>query len=252
MDADIKFVFKRGRQANNLIPSHLHDEYELVYYERGAGVSTIEGVDYPYSRGQFCIIPPRTVHLERALEETVVICVAFSCHQGADLFESAVYDDPEGEIYEMVDTIASEMQSRRPMSSEIANGYLAVLLLKLHRLLLGDKGGPSGNNVLLYSAYNYICAYYNTDINFGELAASIGYSYDRFRHLFSERFGIAPKQLVLKKRIEMAKQMLQETDEKIQSIAYSCGFNSAAQLTVIFKNTVGIPPTRFRKNKKQG
>lgn len=248
MDTKIKFVFRRGRARDNIIQYHTHDRYELVYYEKGCGISRIGDTDYKYHEGQFCIIPPGVVHMETAHDETIVICISYSCNDSLYAFEAILADDTrDREIYQIVCDLMSEMQSRRTMSMEVSEGYLAVLLMKLRRCICTGDAERRPDSSMLSSVYSYICEYYNTDIRLRELASSVGYSYDRFRHIFAQRFGISPKQLILKRRIEAAKQMLLLGNDKIECIARQCGFNSTSQFTVIFKQSQGIPPTEYRK-----
>ena len=69
----------------------------------------------------------------------------------------------------------------------------------------------------------YIRSNLSEDVDFRKLAADIGYSYDRFRHLFTETIGQSPKQYLLAARFEEAKRLLRNTDGKISGIAADCG-----------------------------
>ena len=50
-------------------------------------------------------------------------------------------------------------------------------------------------------------------------------------------------------RIEKAKMLLDETNEKISRIAESCGFRSASYFIVVFRKQLGISPNEYRNKK---
>jgi AraC family transcriptional activator of pobA len=139
----------------------------------------------------------------------------------------------------------TEFGSRNPADQAVASLYLQILLLKLSGCQSTGYEAAAGENPSLESACRYICDYYNTDIRLDELAASVGYSPDRFRHIFKERFGISPKQLILFNRFKAAKQLL-AGDEKIENIAKTCGFGSSSQFNMMFKKTQKMTPGQYR------
>lgn len=49
-------------------------------------------------------------------------------------------------------------------------------------------------------------------------------------------------------RINQAKELLKNTDWKIQEIASKVGYENEKNFMKIFKNTCGISPTEYRKN----
>jgi AraC-like DNA-binding protein len=48
-------------------------------------------------------------------------------------------------------------------------------------------------------------------------------------------------------RIERAKRLLANSNEKIEALAEMCGYQSANSLSVAFKNTTGMSPKQFRE-----
>ncbi|MBQ8267028.1 MAG: helix-turn-helix transcriptional regulator [Clostridia bacterium] len=99
--------------------------------------------------------------------------------------------------------------------------------------------------------WNKVLSYINSNINeqidFVSLAQSNNYSYDRFRHLFTQRFGLSPYTYLTKQRIEHAKRLLKNSNSSITDIAFDCGFNSSSQFTNIFKKYVRATPKEYKK-----
>ncbi|MNG21073.1 Exoenzyme S synthesis regulatory protein ExsA [compost metagenome] len=72
------------------------------------------------------------------------------------------------------------------------------------------------------------------------------YSYDRFRHLFKQTYGVSPGEYILNKRIKHAIELLLHTHISITSIAMECGFSTDAQFCTLFKREIGESPRSYR------
>ena len=83
-------------------------------------------------------------------------------------------------------------------------------------------------------------------IDFRALAASLGVSYDAFRHNFTAKMGMSPLQFQLSERLRIAANLLANSDMPIQTIAEKTGFASAAYFTRFFKSATQMSPTEFR------
>lgn len=65
--------------------------------------------------------------------------------------------------------------------------------------------------------------------------------------LFKEHFNITPKQYIISKKIELAKQLLQTPNLSIGSIASLCGFSDVYYFSKVFKMNTDITPSGFKK-----
>ncbi|HYG22197.1 MAG TPA: XylR family transcriptional regulator [Verrucomicrobiae bacterium] len=63
---------------------------------------------------------------------------------------------------------------------------------------------------------------------------------------FLENLGRTPGQELQRMRIERAKRLLTETDQKVEIVAGMCGFQSANSFCVAFKQASGVSPKQFR------
>jgi len=77
------------------------------------------------------------------------------------------------------------------------------------------------------------------------LAQKMGISEVYLRKLFLARLGATPKQYILEKRLQEAKQLLLNTDKSVTAIAEACGFSGVYHFCRIFKDKVGISPTQY-------
>jgi len=57
----------------------------------------------------------------------------------------------------------------------------------------------------------------------------------------------SPKQYIIQKRIELAKQLILESGENLQSIAYKVGYSDYSSFSIVFKKTVGVSPSEYHQ-----
>ena len=101
-------------------------------------------------------------------------------------------------------------------------------------------------DIIVY-ARNYIRENATRNVNFEILSESLGYSYDRLRHLFVEKYKVGMYEYLLQSRIASAKKMLADTRLSIKEVAKRCGFNSSTRFNVMFKKYMEITPKEYRR-----
>ena len=79
------------------------------------------------------------------------------------------------------------------------------------------------------------------------IAARFGWSSRQIRRIVSRELGVSPMELVLTRRLLLAKQLLTETTLPITDVAYASGFSSLRRFNDAFSGHYGMPPSRFRK-----
>jgi AraC family transcriptional regulator of adaptative response / DNA-3-methyladenine glycosylase II len=80
-----------------------------------------------------------------------------------------------------------------------------------------------------------------------EVAAKFGWSSRQIRRIVHRELGVSPIELVLTRRLLLAKQLLTETTLPITEVAFASGFSSLRRFNDAFSKRYGIPPTRLRK-----
>lgn len=70
----------------------------------------------------------------------------------------------------------------------------------------------------------------------------------QIRRIIKKELGVAPIQLILTRRLLLAKQLLTETRLPITEIAFASGFSSLRRFNDAFSTRYGMPPTRLRKS----
>jgi len=85
-----------------------------------------------------------------------------------------------------------------------------------------------------------------------QLALDAGVGRNLLQKSFKGLFGTGIKEYQFQKRMESAKNMLEEGRLTRKQIAYRCGYRSPNNFSIAFKNYYGISPNEFRNQFEDG
>jgi AraC family transcriptional regulator of adaptative response / DNA-3-methyladenine glycosylase II len=80
-----------------------------------------------------------------------------------------------------------------------------------------------------------------------EIAGQFELSSRQIRRIVQKELGVPPIQLLLTRRLLLAKQLLTETALPITEVAFASGFSSLRRFNDAFNSRYGMPPTRLRR-----
>ena len=92
--------------------------------------------------------------------------------------------------------------------------------------------------------------YADENLSISTLAEIADMSEVYLRRLFKSKYGVAPSQYIISVRINEAKKLLDYPFLSIEECAKQCGFATLQYFSRVFKNTCGVTPSEYRKNKK--
>ncbi len=78
------------------------------------------------------------------------------------------------------------------------------------------------------------------------LAKICGISDVYFRKIFYQKFGISPKEYIIDKRMEYARQLLATGDFGVAEVAENCGYSEPCHFSREFKRKFGISPKHYK------
>jgi len=94
---------------------------------------------------------------------------------------------------------------------------------------------------------DYIEAHLDGDLSLEAMAAEIELSPFYLSRVFKAELGQSPHQYVLARRVELAKELLRNSDQAIADVALAAGFSSQSHLSNWFLRTVGVSPAMYRR-----
>jgi len=101
---------------------------------------------------------------------------------------------------------------------------------------------------LLARALHYIDQHFCENLDQKELARICGMTPSRFSRLFKDVHGVCYLEYMLGKRMEFAKDRLDNSQMPITTIGYEAGFRDPSYFARAFKQFVGCTPSEYRSN----
>lgn len=96
------------------------------------------------------------------------------------------------------------------------------------------------------AAIEYIEAHLNQGLSIDVIAAAVNMSAFRFARGFKKQTGRSPHQFLLERRVEVAKDLLRATDQKLADIAQSVGFANQSHFATVFRQRCRMTPIAYR------
>lgn len=240
-DSVFSFVYHKGLQFQNFS----HNTHELIYFLNGDGSTTINDFTYSYIAHNLCFTKVGDIRDHYCNKKTDYICIRFLCSDPLFDMKSGVYSCSNDEILSLFTELKKEVQNKNYRYYEICNLIIAQILIKLSRLQVID---------IKDQAFYKLIREIDTSVSFSksiqEMADSVSYSYDHFRHKFKEITGQSPTEYIINKRIDYACNLLQINKYTCTEISMICGFSSPAQFSSLFKNKTGISPKEYQTSYK--
>lgn len=139
-----------------------------------------------------------------------------------------------------------------------AGRELAVKVARVMVVYLKRAGGQSQYSALLDAQAHsesdrfvgleqWIAEHLRTDLGVEALAQRVHMSPRNFARVYAQTRGRTPAKTVEAIRIDVARRRLEETTDRIETIAEHSGFTGEEQMRTAFTRTLGIPPREYRK-----
>lgn len=132
-------------------------------------------------------------------------------------------------------------------STTAAGSLLQISLVYNFFSLLFECFDYKDNVDCITTAVKIIDYNFNNDITVEKIAKTLHLTPAHLTRKFRAATGLSPKQYILNKRIEYAKELLANTNSSIFEIANSVGFFDQLYFSRIFKIKEGMSPSEYRK-----
>jgi AraC-like DNA-binding protein len=135
-----------------------------------------------------------------------------------------------------------------PLLVVLATGLIAALIYGAARKRRAEKAPPKYRKVI-DAVTQRIQKEYKQEIDFSDLAQSLGYSEPNLRKIFRQYTGATPLQYLITLRLNRARDMLETSDDTINEIMYSVGFSDPSYFIQSFKKRFGMTPSQWREKR---
>lgn len=228
--------------AGNYVPTHSHNEIEIIIYTKANGKCKIADAEYNFSTNSIAVINPGIPHDELCIEPSENILIRFT----SDDFKipTGLYNSSKAIVFEqIIKQIRNEITTPRYAYNKLINLKIEELTILLMREIFEKKYDNT-----MSACYQYLEDNCHQKLDVQEIAYDFGFTYETFRHKFKKIYGLSPTSFIILKRLQKAYLLLETTNKTCTEISSECGFSDALQFSKFFKRQFGYPPSKFKKN----
>ena len=245
--------------------SHRHSFWELILFEAGEGIHTINGIDYPFAPRNLALLAPSDIHQLRPAENTTFDStkVGFSYNIYSDHLKDICRFDQFPVIVSLNDSdyrkasylfelLKDEYAALQLPGTEVFSiNILEQLLILLVRNLPERKNNQATDSKNARRILLYIQQHFSEPITITDVAKALNYSPKYFGKLFLKQMGVTFQDYLRSMRLNYAYHLIQYSDRSIIDICYETGFSSPTYFSKSFKQKYGFSPNKLRKNDRQ-
>ena len=261
------------------VPTHWHDELELVYIKKGSGIVSVDFSALKVSAGDMVFICPGQLHSICQMQqnfmeyENIIFPLSLlSSRQTDSSWETYISPidqrrrrrpsclHPDMPSYPAIAACIDQIDQIRqtfPDGFELfIKGKLFELFFLLHHYGLVTSPSPtdpdcrrSHEKSLEKSRQilKYVEQHYQESLTIEKLASAVGFSQSHFMKFFKNTFGISFTAYLNDYRLTMASRLLLASEDSILTVAAECGFENLSYFNRRFKERFGMTPSAFRR-----
>ncbi|WP_248730748.1 helix-turn-helix domain-containing protein [Pseudomonas sp. MWU13-2517] len=156
----------------------------------------------------------------------------------------------DDEISRLMRSLYHEMTSSEQASSLYLQGVAQALAVHLVRGYGDSIDSSTRMNALpAYKLHRAIAAMHaglDSAFNLGRLSSEASMSISHFSRMFRKATGRSPSQYFIHMRMEVARQLLLESDLSILNVALNVGYASPSHFAQVFRRHTGVTPREYR------
>ena len=226
-------------------PLHMHTVWELHYYRAGYIDSLIQDERVPVRPGLMTLIPPNTVHGERACTDYANYFIHIDAPKGMQL-PRLLADDADQSLLAVCAAIVREMANPRLTERDAMLDALSIQLGVLLQRASAQPATSTSAEQLVRQVELILEERYATSLCIKEVANEIGVSPSHLRAQFKRLRGITPMDRLQEIRLQRALSWLRHSNLTLEAIAHTCGYDSASHLSRNVKRATGCSPGTLR------
>lgn len=249
--------------SGNIVVPHYHSDIEIIKVDNSVATIYIDTKKFECKDGDIIFIPPYCVHsVFSNNKNTVITGVVFSASIiNAELFIKPPYEFLNKDLvndYVIPSTFAQSnaisecvsmiynLYRERPLKKALIYSELIKISYYINNIYNSEK--TNNNNLSKISpVIKYINENLSQDIDLSTLSNLINVSNNHLIRLFKSATNKTPVKYINDARIEQAMKLLIKSDFTITEIAIQVGFANVNYMSNVFKRTLNIKPSEYRK-----
>lgn len=241
-----QFVYKQMSES----PDRKVEYYEFEYFPESGGVSVINNQAYPIVKGNVLVAAPG--YIRHSILHFKAFYVHFSTDNPAlqtilnNLPHVSEFREASLKMELLFKQVIQHFHYADPVHLLYAESKLLELIFRLANQNVTEETKKAYSPIVL-QAIEYIDRNYKEDIKLEDISNAVGLTPVYLHKLFLKTTGQTPHQLLLEKRLTMAKKLLAGSDMSLVNVAAESGFSSQSYFNAVFKKHCGVTPLTFRQ-----
>lgn len=250
-DGIFRIPLKKGSSCH----MHDHPALEIVLHVVGEGNSRLEeGPVCWFPEGSAVLYAPRQLHDQTMTASGEDICLQLELPRrlSRQLRGCLLVPEVESWILEEAQSLFRGMEARDLTAQRIFDFRVTAVLLALLRQAFAERRPLTAAQRTTQQAQRFLRRQFAELGSIDDVAAHVGLSPDRLRHVFKAQTGTSLVTYLNEVRIDHARTLLTQTGLPLKRIATLCGFRDEYYFSTVFRRLSGLPPGRFRESRRRG
>jgi AraC family transcriptional regulator len=160
-------------------------------------------------------------------------------------------------IKQLGQCLLEEMRTPGPLGHMFVDGVAHVLVMQLFQFYAASNNGkslrvPRGtlSPILVNRITDYVLANIEQDLRLDDVAREVNVSASHLTRAFKQSTGLGLRRFVIRKRVEVARQLMLTTNLPLREVALRVGFTDQSHFTNSFKQFMYVTPGEFVQQSK--
>lgn len=238
------------------LEQQLVETYVLFLVKHGSGRLTIDLNDYRLGPDAAHLALPGQTIGTRAEAGAGLECymirfqVSDGTPAGAPLpLRGEIPIHSQSEMTVLCETLYACSRSEQPLERFHGQSVFLELLYWTFKHVRAEP--ESDSRRALEQSRAYIEQHYNESLSIEQLARMAGVSPKYYVDLFKKTYGVSAIDYVTDLRVSHAKQLMAQAEVKLRDVAHQVGYQDEFYFSRKFKQSVGVSPSVYMKNRKR-
>jgi AraC family transcriptional regulator len=236
-------------RPEDVVSPHTHGDAHFWFVLRGFYISTAAGLDGMCAPPTVIFNPAGTTHFDRfhtrggafltlSLGDALVARVG-----GHGALSERPVGFPSGELPWLGTRLHRELMQADSLTPLVAEGLALELLAHASR----EHARRTWTRASwLEAAFQLVQDCYLDKLTVQDMARAVGVHPLLLGRSFRKAYGCSPGEMVRRRRVARAEELLRRGGMPLAEVALACGFSDQAQLTKAFRRITGLTPGRYR------
>ncbi len=234
-----------------------HINYLMIYCTAGRGTLIAGSKNYRIGSGDLILLPRNTPHAYKADTKNPwsIYWVHFDGALADEFYKHTQMNSPritigvQPRVVRIFDGLNELRRSHYQLAEFILGCHQLQALLSYTALLARQRKPRTGKALDWERIRAMMQEHIHGQLNLDALAAEAKVSKYHFSKKFKAYTGQSPIQYFINMKMQRACYLLDSTDQSVQQLAASLGYDDAYYFSRLFKKVMGLSPAQYRQSK---